>query len=249
MNEEPTFDPAVVEEIVHAAIRKEQRRFLAAVVIAIGLTLLVYGYGIRFESHLEERVSGHITDLEGVHEKLDAAKQQILEQIPTFEYYKEYFEEVDRDETFVALKEQIATFNRLLAESPDIKIALDNVYVVDKRLREIERQNQKITQAFQVLSLDTGDSLTLPMIRRDLVELQEEVERLNRETEEELDSVKRIFAEDVGRIYDLVKWFIGMILAVTLIPILEPIVGKWGSSRTGRRKEKKIDVDEEDQAK
>jgi hypothetical protein len=91
---------------------------------------------------------------------------------------------------------------------------------------QVKALSQKVSDSddlMKALSQDPVKALTIPLLRKDVEFLQGSIDRLSASVASDLANIRTSVTNETNRIYDLGKWFLGLILAASLIPLIEPL--------------------------
>ena len=89
-----------------------------------------------------------------------------------------------------------------------------------ERLKEVQEQANTLIVAMGEMP---GKSLAVPMLRRDLDSLSAAIDETRESFSSDLAEVQARLSVETSRIYDLGKWFLGLLFAASVVPLVESL--------------------------
>ena len=92
----------------------------------------------------------------------------------------------------------------------------------DSKIEGIEEKITRLQPIYEAIDIrEVGNVLSVPIIRKDISRLSDDLGTLRAEVSQEISGLKNDVAVDTGRIYDLAKWLLGILYAALALPVIE----------------------------
>lgn len=96
---------------------------------------------------------------------------------------------------------------------------------LEKTLASVSGQVEKLVPVYDAIDVkDKENALAIPLIRKDITELSEDIEEVKSSTDKRLFTLHAEIATEINRVYDLGKWFLGLVVAACVLPIIAPLL-------------------------
>ena len=224
---------ALIQNAVRVELRKEQRRFTALFVAAATLVPVSVSYSIRSErqSDIERKVIDQINertlesreDVRRASEELQFWLGEFKNVKKEFDVFTKMLEDAGGEDAFDNLESLVQTMIEIM-ESREVDVRLAGLESVILRFQRNERRIRELKGTMNLLVDSPERSLALPLLQRDLENIGDNLERLEKSFDEDIVALEDDFSRDFGRIYDLGKWFIGLILAGSIVQFIQPFM-------------------------
>lgn len=185
--------------------------------LSIGVAVAAIGFAVTYFSATKQ--SNIAKEANMIAEMAIVESRVIREQVEVLSARLSQLSSIDVDDISALIK-TIETLKAEPASDTTIKISA-SMSEMQGRLNKLEKQNSNSEALISALGDQSINTLAVPMFRKDLDSLSNEIESLSLSVAEDLSNLRLTVSSEIGRIYDLGKWFVGLILAVTVVPLIE----------------------------
>ena len=89
-------------------------------------------------------------------------------------------------------------------------------------LGSFEKQLMKLQPVYDAIDIESRENnLAIPLIRKDILSITDNVDQIESQIKEDRNRIETELALETTRIYDLGKWFLGLLAVACVLPLLE----------------------------
>ncbi|HEX5719328.1 MAG TPA: hypothetical protein VF179_24410 [Thermoanaerobaculia bacterium] len=201
-----------IQKLIRRAVLAQQRQMIAFVVVMASIIIAVFTYLIPRSSRSALEAS--------LAEELQVRAYQVEKQMNEL-----HSAQAELSKSRTRLQQSLEELSRQALRTEGLPAAAVATELASARqgVDELRETVGRLDLVYDALQVDTAKALAIPMIRRDLDQLRQDIQRTDNRVTASLSEVRKDFGEDTSRIYDLGKWFLGVVLGASLIPLLEPV--------------------------
>lgn len=206
-----------LQDYIKHEISLQKRRVFSIMIAAMAVSFGIFGFSIKATS---ERMVAELLTSSSIREitKFTDATKTRLEDIE---------DKLNTIETLDSTK--IADLVKKLEEiseqsdSTQFQEVLAKVTANTAEISVIKDQQESSNLLLEAMGQDSAKALAIPILRKELDSLKDRFSTQSKTLSDDISKFRATVTAETSRIYDLGKWFLGMILAVSIVPIIEPL--------------------------